>query len=305
MAAVLLVLMNLCNIQAGAAPIINWVSDSYNSFDVIISGTGLGWSGSITSPSGLWQLQSDNMIDFESANGSQPSSLVFVDNVGTATFEGQLPPQFPVPDPSTFAPFNAATIGTYGGYEDAFKPVAPIDDKNGLTYGFLNEYGGWSGMSTISITTMPNEYNPSTWRWVVQYSACGDNLDAPEPGTLSLFGLGVLIGVVRMVQRIRSPGFSHDGKGAGGGTRPLTFSLSEKVGGKPCRCRLSEDNTSRRQNVLRSVFLGAARWPVTPIETTLRRSCAMMLSPCQPPLRGICGVMETGGALDCGASAGR
>lgn len=211
--------MAVCKIQAATAPMIDWVSDSTTSFDVVLSGTGPGWSGTITSPSGLWQLESANVIGCE--NASQPSSLAFVDNTGLATFEGLLPAQYPAPNPSADPPFNAATIGTYGGYWDTFKPVAPIDDKNGLVYGYLNEYAGWSGISTISITSMPNACDPSTWTWIAQYSASGGNLDpAPEPNTLTLCALVAILGIVRAFQRSRAPGLAHDGRGAGVGARP-------------------------------------------------------------------------------------
>ncbi len=220
MAGVVAGLMNIGNARADTVPKVNWVSDSYSSFDVVLSGTGLGWSGTVTSPSGLWQLQSYNVLDLQGAGG--PSPLVYVDNLGAATFEGQLPSEFPAPDLSADPPYNAATIATFGGYWDAFNPVAPINDKNSLICGYLNEYGGWSGLSTISITSMPNSCDPSTWTWVAQYYACGDGLAAPEPNTLTLCGLGVLIGLVRAVQiqRSKSPGLAQDGRGAGGGTRP-------------------------------------------------------------------------------------
>src|SRR5580692_7994044 len=131
-----------------ADPSVDWVSDTYNSFDVILTGTGAGWSGTVTSPSGLWQLQSGNVIGSEAPG----SSLAFVDNVGDATFLGQLPSQLPAPNPSATIPFNAASIGTYGGYMDYFNPGGPINDRNSLICGYLNdlsEYGSyqdWSGM---------------------------------------------------------------------------------------------------------------------------------------------------------------
>lgn len=218
MAGVVAGLINTFNVRATTLPSVNWVSDSYSSFDVVLSGTGLGWSGTVTSPSGLWQLQSYNVLDLEGAGGSSP--LVYVDNLGAATFEGQLPSGFPAPDPSADPPFNAATIATFGGYWDAFNLGMPINDKNSLICGYLNEYGDWSGLSTISVTSMPNSCDPSTWTWVAQYYASGDGLAVPEPGTLSLCGLGVLIGMVRLIQRSKSPGLAHDGRGAGGGTRP-------------------------------------------------------------------------------------
>jgi hypothetical protein len=201
-------LLTVCRLQA-ANPSVDWISDSYSSFDVALSGTGPGWSGTVTSPSGLWQLFSANI--FNLACPTPTSSLVFVDNVGDATFLGQLPPQFPAPDPSSMAPFNAASIGTYGGYMDQFRPVAPISDENGLVCGYLHDlsndgpYQDWSGMSTITITSMPDANDMSTWTWIANYAASGENLEAPEPNTICIMGAAVLFGIGRLFCKFPKP----------------------------------------------------------------------------------------------------
>jgi hypothetical protein len=189
-------LLTVCRLQA-AGPSIDWVSDSYSSFDVVLSGTGPGWSGTVTSPSGLWQLLSANIINLTCPTPT--SSLVFVDNVGNATFLGQLPAQFAAPDPSSIAPFNTASIGTYGGYTDYFSPAVPISDENDLVYGYLHDlsndgpYQDWSGMSTMTIISMPNPNDISTWTWMATYAAYGQNLEAPEPTTLSMTALAAVL----------------------------------------------------------------------------------------------------------------
>jgi hypothetical protein len=177
-------LMMACKLQAGLS--VDWISDSPSSFDVILTGTGPGWSGTVTSPSGLWQLSSANIIDYPISEQNSPQ--VFVDNTGVATFLGSLSPQLPGPDPSSPAPFNTPSLGTYGGYQDYFNPVAPIKDGNGLIYGYLAGLG-WGGMSTISITSMPNLNNASNWGWTANYSACGESLSTPEPNTISIAAL--------------------------------------------------------------------------------------------------------------------
>ena len=183
-------LMAACKLQAG--PSVDWISDSYGSFNVVLSGTGPGWSGTITSPSGLWQLSSANLIYYPVSE--QNSSKVSIENAGAATFLGSLLPQFPEPDPAAFPPFNTASIGTYGGYQDYFNPSAPIGDENPLIYGYLAGLG-WGGMSAILVTSMPNVNNPSGWTWTAEYSACGNNLEAPEPNTISLGALAVMLGM--------------------------------------------------------------------------------------------------------------
>jgi hypothetical protein len=195
----------VCKLHASPAPTVDWISDTSSSFDVVLTGTGAGWSGMVTSPSGDWQLQSANIINCSGGSSSGP--LVALDNEGSATFKGSLSPQIPTPNPSAGAPFNAATICTFGGYQDLFKPVAPISDNNSLIYGYLTELAAfgpflnWSGMSTISITSIPNINDPSTWSWTAQYSACGQNLDAPEPNTISLLSLAALLIAFRMFRK--------------------------------------------------------------------------------------------------------
>jgi hypothetical protein len=188
-------LMAAYKLQAG--PSADWISDSCGSFNVVLSGTGPGWSGTITSPSGLWQLSSANLIYYPVSE--QNSSKVSLENVGAATFLGSLLPQFPKPDPTAFPPFNAASIGTYGGYQDYFNPSAPISDENPLVYGYLSGLG-WGGTSTISITSMPNVNDTSSWAWTACYSACGENLEAPEPNTISF---GVLAAIFWTAFRFR------------------------------------------------------------------------------------------------------
>lgn len=197
-------LITVCKLQA-ADPSVDWISDSYGSFDVVLSGTGPGWSGTIQSPSGLWQLQSANVI----ACSAQTPSLAFVDNVGNATFLGKLPPEILAPDPSAAAPFNTASIGTYGGYMDQSSPNTPITGHNSLVYGFLHDLSdcgpflNWSGMSTISITSIPNPDDISTWTWIAQYTASGQslespNLEAPEPSTISFAALAAIFCIARI-----------------------------------------------------------------------------------------------------------
>jgi hypothetical protein len=122
-----------------------------------------------------------------------------------------LPPQMPAPDPFATAPFNTVSIGTYGGYMDSFSPNALITDENNLAYGFLHDlsdcgpYLNWSGMSSISITSMPNPDDISTWTWMAKYAASGENLEAPEPNTISIAGLAAVFGITRLFCKFPKP----------------------------------------------------------------------------------------------------
>jgi hypothetical protein len=182
-------------------PSINWISDSYNSFDVVFSGTGTGWSGTIISPSGLWQLFTGNLID-PYVNPINNQTLVYIDNVGIATFLGQLPSQYTTPNVGDDPP--GVSLGTYGGYNNYFAPVAPIQDGNGLGHGYLANLGdylisppgsqtdaslNWGGDSTISVTSIPDVNDTSTWTWTAEYYASGGSLEVPEPSTIALAGL--------------------------------------------------------------------------------------------------------------------
>jgi hypothetical protein len=188
-----------------AQPTVDWVSDSYSSFDVILSGTGPGWSGTVTSPSGLWQLSSGNEIAYPSGI----TQTVFIENTGMATFLGQLPPQDPAPNPSALPPDNTPSLSTFGGYQDFFSPVAPIHDGIALTQGYLAALSpeGWRGMSSISVTSIPNVNDTSTWTWMAEYEASGVSL-APEPNTSSVIALGAVAGIACGFFKRRKPVFN-------------------------------------------------------------------------------------------------
>jgi len=190
--------MTVCGLQAN--PSVQWVSDSFNSFDVILSGTGPGWTGTVTSPSGLWELTSGNIIQYPSI----VSGSVMIDNYGYATFLGQLPSDYPAPNQ-----FNSSvSIGTFGGYNQFFDPAGSITDGNPLDYGYLIN-ANWWGDSTISVTSMPTLSDMSTWEWAAEYKASGGNLEVvpvPEPTTISLSALAAILGIASRFRKNRYPG---------------------------------------------------------------------------------------------------
>jgi len=181
-----------------ADPSVDWISDSYSSFDVILSGTGSGWSGTITSPSGLWQLFSANLIQYPSNSGSS----VMMNNSGMATYQGALPSWCPAPDPSGV--IHTVSITAPPGNTEYHDPNSPFSDRNPMNYGYLCElsffgsFQNWRGMSDFSVTSIPNANDPSTWAWTAEYSASGESLGVapvPEPGILSFAALAAILGL--------------------------------------------------------------------------------------------------------------
>jgi hypothetical protein len=203
---------------SGILTTVNWVSDTYNSYDVILSGTGLGWAGTVSSPSGLWQVDSDNFIEYS----PEPYTTYSVDvgNTGDAVYLGQLPSQYPTPtpyQPSQIGGPNLSGAAIYSGnnYVDVFQPIAPINDGNWfgeqgsylcqgrsdpVDYPNLN----WSGSSTISVTSIPNVNDTSTWTWQAEYYASGTSLQpAPEPATISIATLATVLGIASIKRKQR------------------------------------------------------------------------------------------------------
>lgn len=182
--------MMACQLQAD--PSVDWVSDAYDSFDVILTGTGAGWSGTITSPSGLWQFYSANNIQYPFSSGNPSLPPLMLGNSGYMTFLGLLPAQFPEPDP--LGVIHSVSLGTPGGYMQFCNPVAPATGANPMNYGYLSElstygsYQDWSGISTFSITSIPDVNDVSGWTWQAEYKASGQSLEiapVPEPGPVS------------------------------------------------------------------------------------------------------------------------
>lgn len=86
---------------------------------------------------------------------------------------------------------------------DYFPAVAPINDGNILDAGYLAGVLDWTGNSTISVTSIPDVNNISTWTWTAEYYGSGTSLAvAPEPNSSALGGLGGLISFL-MFRRVR------------------------------------------------------------------------------------------------------
>jgi hypothetical protein len=188
--------MTACVLHAD--PSVNWVSDSYTSFDVKLSGTGPGWSGTITSPNGLWELFSGDSILYPTT--TPPVGKVEMDLSALATFLGPLPAIYTPPNPSAMPPYNTASLGTDGGAYDFYQPAAPINDGAPMGTGYLKEIAadGWVGEGTFSVTSIPDVNDTSTWTWSAEWEGSGPSLETPEPGPagIELLGVGLALGAL-------------------------------------------------------------------------------------------------------------
>jgi hypothetical protein len=174
---------------------IQWNADSYSSFDVTITGTGLNSEGTITSPSGLWQLY------FQIYGAYLPNYIperpIDIGNAGQITFLGQIPPTL---DPN---PAPNDNIMQAIPYNDFFAPSVPIQDGTSWVHGgFILDPLGWQGWNPIVIISLPQLDDPTTWTWTAEYAATGPGLaPAPEPGTASLALVALLIWAVKAFRR--------------------------------------------------------------------------------------------------------
>lgn len=191
---------------------VDWISDTYNSFDVVLSGTGLAgtdnWS-TITSPSGLWQLTSFNCIEYPSSSiygGQSPPGGpydVFMDNIATATFLGELPAQYDPPPPNYYTyggGISSSSLSVAGlPNPGLYAPALPLLNEDNFNYGYLafiwdfgpnpsqNINNGWSGEGILTVTTIPDLNDTSTWTWTSEWYASGPSLQAvPEPSAISV-----------------------------------------------------------------------------------------------------------------------
>ena len=141
------------------------------------------------------------------------TGMLLISNQGHATFLGQLPSLYPAPSGS-----GGVTIGTAYNYLDFRPTTVPVNDHNLLNAGYLASYNqqpgtfppalNWNGNSTISITSMPDLNDISTWTWTEEIFGSGTSLQvtpAPEPATISLGALAAMVGLAFRFCKSRKP----------------------------------------------------------------------------------------------------
>ena len=175
-------------VPAAHAVTVQWNEDSYSAFDVTISGTGLNWDGTITSPSGLWNLDSENRARY--VPDVYPDGPIEMSTAGQLTFLGQIPPNLR----------GDVTMST-PHYNDSFPLSVPL--RSGVTWAGLTFDGNqqyWRGVNSLVITSIPTLDDTSTWTWAAEYTASGSSLKpVPESGSgaASLALAALLIFVAR------------------------------------------------------------------------------------------------------------
>jgi hypothetical protein len=169
---------------------INWTADSPSAFDVTISGSGFsfpadgevaaGFIGTITSPSGLWQLDMSDYCFYDVNRSPFPDLPIRTSLWGDMFFIGNADPDY----------FNCFTPDRLRDWKPA---IAPVGDGDIM---FAIGPAGWAGVSSITLTSLPDLNDPSTWTWMAEYNASGPALDVvPEPETvcLILFSAGIFV----------------------------------------------------------------------------------------------------------------
>ena len=182
--------------QVRADVTINWVADSLSAVDVIITGPGLcsnNWYGSgaisagfnclnnpITSPSGLWELGSEDNAWNEGTWVSIPYNAIGIAERGALSL---------TIDPNGFNGYTGGSADTY--YDGTTSP--PFQYGNILSITDSENVQGGQGFSHMIVTSLPDLKDPSTWTWTIEYSISGITV-VPEPETagLVLFGAGFL-----------------------------------------------------------------------------------------------------------------
>jgi hypothetical protein len=171
----------LADAPRSQAVTINWITDTSGAFDVVITGTGLWSATTLTAPNGYWAVgahvwfQNDypSLGECAISNGGDKTTYL-------GTING-------VHDP----------FENLAGYADYFSQSGPVRD--GAT--FWNSGAGltsaFTGLSTITINSMPDPHNASTWTWTEEVTA----QVVPEPGTLSLCIVGFGLFAARRLGR--------------------------------------------------------------------------------------------------------
>ena len=144
-------------------------------------------------------MHSGNIIQYSLSSDNS----IILDNYGSATFLGTLSYGLPTPDPSSLT--SSLSLSTEGGYMQPFNPAGAVSALNPMNYGFLTElsfygsYQNWNGSSSLSITSLPDLNDTSTWTWQAEYKASGQNLGlapVPEPQTVSIGVLALVLGIL-------------------------------------------------------------------------------------------------------------
>ena len=158
-----------------------WSEDSPEAFNVLLTGTGMNWKETFTSPSGLWELTAD--LSGNRSEFNPPELPVILSNHAFASFQGNRP----------------LITSDYISYEPAQGPLYNSNSFLTIPFGsYYETWHDWKGVTPYVITSIPELCDNSTWTWVYNIYARGPSLitkPVPESGgVLCLaFATGLLL----------------------------------------------------------------------------------------------------------------
>jgi VPDSG-CTERM motif len=158
---------------------IDWIEDdSYSRFDARITGVGLPYVDTITSPSGLWQLYTKNVGFLYETGNPEVGTMIATSIYATLDFLGGSA-RANHSEASAYLELFPASLTSFG----SGAVLLGIFPDNAKT---RNDF--WEGQIFLAVTSIPDLSDNSTWTWVANYHAVGGSL-RPVPDSGTTFGL--------------------------------------------------------------------------------------------------------------------
>src|ERR1700722_7213370 len=148
----LILALALADATRSQAVIFTWNTDTSTAFDVVITGTGQ-WIGSIDSPNGHWDV---GVAAWMASNNPIQGECSISDGGTRTTYLGTIDR---IVDP----------YENLEGYSDIFSESGLVSDHDRF-YRTDAPTMLWEGYAPITIPSMPNKNDASTWTWTEEIS---------------------------------------------------------------------------------------------------------------------------------------